>query len=226
MRFLERPRGSESRTVLPEILDELPPDDPEAIRSRRDLRLINFAMGNYRWVSQKMTGLRCEEPGLNWTEIGAGDGTLRHHLSAQARKTVHVTGVDLAPRPAHWPANWNWLQGDLFDHLDSTPEGGLFACLFLHHFQKSTLQQIGRKLSRFRRLLFSEPARYPIHHWQGLATRPFVNRVTRHDLHISINAGFRPGELEGALGLSRDQWQIHEHRTWMGALRFEARRLD
>lgn len=226
MRFFEMPRGSESRTVLPEILDELPVDDPEAIRSRRDLRLINFAMGNYRWVSQKMAGLRSEEPGLKWTEIGAGDGNLWRHLSAHARETATVTGIDLAPRPTGWPAHWNWLQGDLFDHLDSAPEGGLVACLFIHHFEKDALRQIGGKLGRFRRLLFSEPARYPIHHWQGLATRPFVNRVTRHDLHVSINAGFRLGELEAALGLSRDEWEIHEHRSWMGALRLEARRLD
>jgi hypothetical protein len=38
------------RQVLPEILDHLPADDPEAIGSRRDLRRINFLMGNKRWI--------------------------------------------------------------------------------------------------------------------------------------------------------------------------------
>jgi hypothetical protein len=34
------------RQVLPELLDELPPDDPRAIHSRGDLRRINKLMGN------------------------------------------------------------------------------------------------------------------------------------------------------------------------------------
>ena len=38
------------RQVLPELLDHLQADDPEAIRSRRDLRVINFLMGNERWI--------------------------------------------------------------------------------------------------------------------------------------------------------------------------------
>ena len=34
------------RRVIAELLDELPPDDPRALRSRRDLRLINRIMGH------------------------------------------------------------------------------------------------------------------------------------------------------------------------------------
>ena len=36
------------RVVVPEILDSLPADDPEAVKSRRELRLINLkpAMGS------------------------------------------------------------------------------------------------------------------------------------------------------------------------------------
>ncbi len=35
-----------SRTVVPELLDELPPDDPRAMHSRGDLRRVNRLMGN------------------------------------------------------------------------------------------------------------------------------------------------------------------------------------
>ena len=36
-----------NRIVQPELLDELPPDDPRAMRSRRDLRRINAWMRNH-----------------------------------------------------------------------------------------------------------------------------------------------------------------------------------
>jgi hypothetical protein len=51
-RGLQLPRrlfGSEGgvkRIVQPEMLDTLPPDDPRALRSRRDLRRVNAWMGN------------------------------------------------------------------------------------------------------------------------------------------------------------------------------------
>jgi len=32
--------------VIPELLDELPPDDPRAVHSRGDLRRVNKLMGN------------------------------------------------------------------------------------------------------------------------------------------------------------------------------------
>ena len=43
------------RTVIPELLDHLPADDPHAMRSRRDLRRINFLMGNERWIRRTLT---------------------------------------------------------------------------------------------------------------------------------------------------------------------------
>ena len=38
------------RVVIPELLDHLPADEPEALRSRRDLRRVNWLMGNERWL--------------------------------------------------------------------------------------------------------------------------------------------------------------------------------
>ena len=35
------------RIVQPELLDALPPDDPRAVRSRRDLRRVNAWMRNH-----------------------------------------------------------------------------------------------------------------------------------------------------------------------------------
>jgi hypothetical protein len=42
------------RLVQPEILDTLPPDDPRALRSRRDLRRVNAWMGNDAIMAQAL----------------------------------------------------------------------------------------------------------------------------------------------------------------------------
>ena len=42
------------REVEPEILDGLPAGHPDAIRSRRDLRLVNALMGNQRWILKQL----------------------------------------------------------------------------------------------------------------------------------------------------------------------------
>jgi len=64
------------RVVVPELLDSLPPDDPEAIRSRADLRLINRLMGNYRWFEKVLRSSSMIGPKARIVELGAGDGTL------------------------------------------------------------------------------------------------------------------------------------------------------
>ncbi len=223
---LESPSCPAHRTVVPEILDSLPPDHPEAIRSRRDLRLINGLMGNYRWIAGRMARLQAEAPDLAWTEIGAGDGVLAQVVSRQRRAQLRVTGIDFAPRPDDWPAHWDWLRGNVFDLLESAPPGGLVASLFLHHFEAEELRTLGQNFDRFSYLLFSEPARYRIHHAQGNLAPALFSETTRHDLHVSIDAGFRDRELAELLGLDDAKWDLRIHRSALGAHRLEARRLS
>ena len=87
------------RTVQAEILDGLAPDCPEAIASRRDLRVINRLMGGERWLGRELRGLR--RAGERVLEIGAGEGTLARALDVPANE---LAALDLAPRPAAWPA--------------------------------------------------------------------------------------------------------------------------
>lgn len=206
------------RTVQPEILDSLPSDAPEAIWSRRDLRMINRLMGNYRWLSRQIVS------STTVIELGAGDGAITSHRALLGKTTVH--GVDLAPRPTSWPEDWSWTQGDLFRCWPQVGEGStVIANLFLHHFEEAELRQIGSRVesSGARRLLACEPARFFRHQVQG-ALLPIlgINAVTRHDLHVSIRAGFRRGELGAFLGLDPHRWIIRERITFLGALRFEA----
>ena len=68
-----------ARVVAVEALDHLAPDDPEAMRSRRDLARVHRAMGTRSIIRRGWRALvsppRAAAP-LRILELGAGDGTL------------------------------------------------------------------------------------------------------------------------------------------------------
>src|SRR5437016_5292505 len=64
-----------TRSVQPELLDHLPPDDPQAAHSRRDLERINWWMGNVRILAQYFRPELPGQPLKRVIELGAGDGT-------------------------------------------------------------------------------------------------------------------------------------------------------
>ncbi len=206
-----------SRVVIPEILDHLPATDPEAQRSRRDLRRINFLMGNERWVCRALQ--RCPEiVGRGIVEIGAGDGQLcgkMNHLFPQAT----VTAYDLAPRPVDLDSRVSWQQGDLFATSPPDAGGVRVANLFLHHFEGEALRDLGRWCENGELLVFCEPDRARLPHLLGGLMHPFINRVTRHDMHVSITAGFAAREIPRLLRLDSNCWKFEETWTWRGARR-------
>ncbi len=211
------------RVVIPELLDHLPADDPEALRSRRDLRRINFLMGNERWVCRTLRRFPAEA-GRGVVEIGAGDGVLCNQL-ARLFPTAPVTAHDLAPRPADLDARVRWQRGDVFATTAPEQGGVLVANLFLHHFEKDALADLGRWMANFEVLVFNEPDRSRTPHLLGWLMDPWINRVTRHDMHVSIDAGFTAGEIARWLGLDRTRWKISETSTWRGARRVIACRV-
>jgi 2-polyprenyl-3-methyl-5-hydroxy-6-metoxy-1,4-benzoquinol methylase len=208
------------RIVVPEILDHLAADDAEALRSRRDLRRINFLMGNDRWVLAAVRGFsEVAEKGI--VEIGAGDGMLSGKLARRFPKAP-VTAYDLAPSPVDLDPQVNWHQGDLFEVPAPGQGGVLIANLFLHHFEGEALAALGRWLDNFEVLVFNEPDRSRLPHLLGALMHPWVNRVTRYDMHVSIRAGFAAGEMARFLGLDERRWRIRETSTWRGARRVVA----
>ena len=62
------------RSVEPEWLDELPTDDPRAMRSRRDLQRIHSWMGNVGIMARLLRNVTTSEKDLRVAELGAGDG--------------------------------------------------------------------------------------------------------------------------------------------------------
>ncbi len=206
-----------ARIVKPEILDHLPADDPEARRSRKDLRRINFLMGNERWVCRAIRK-HPEAAARGIVELGAGDGVLAGKI-ARIFPESQVTACDLAPRPDGLDAQVVWTQGDILTKIVPPSGGVLVANLFLHHFEGEALRVLRNLCENFEVLIFNEPNRAILPHFLGATLWPMINRVTRHDMHVSIRAGFAGSEIPRLMGLDRKIWRIRETFTWRGGRR-------
>lgn len=205
------------RRLTPELLDSLPPESPEARHSRRDLVRVNRAMRNPEWFTRTLSNTR--RPGEAVLEIGAGDGALARQLSADA--------LDLAPAPPDWPSDSRWHRADLrtFEGWNLYPV--VIGNLILHHFNDDELARLGPLLSRHARvLIFNEPRRARRFLWLWRVAAPLygANHVTRHDGHVSIEAGFSDDELPALLRLDPALWHCRIETTGLGAYRLVALR--
>ena len=206
------------RTLVPEILDDLAADDPRAVRSRADLRRINWLMGQApimagllrRHMPPSMPAGPYGQESQRFLEIGAGDGAPALRLArrlAPHRPNVHLWLLDRAPvvqpdtiaaiRETGWTAEvvtadaFEWLEGgtSLFDVIVSN--------LFLHHFEGEALHHL-LALAVRRSLVFAatEPRR-DRPSWLAARMTGLIggNDVTRHDAPASVRAGFTGAEL-------------------------------
>ncbi len=212
----------QQRTIQPELLDKLPTDHPDALHNRRDLRLVNRAMGNFRWFAGTLPGLL--QPGDRVLELGAGTGELGALLHARG---LAVDGLDLWPRPATWPAARAWHQVDIASFTDYAGYTAVIGNLILHQFPDHTLVELGAHLrDQTRVIMFCEPSRRRTFQWLYGLTAPLLgaNHVSRHDGHVSIAAGFRGTELPQRLGLIAAEWECRVENSWLGANRLIGRR--
>ena len=223
-----------NRRVELEWLDTLPGDDPRAVRSRRDLRILNRVMG-HTGIIQGALGTRLHQERVRIAEIGAGDGTLLLRICAS---TAHWRGgevvlVDRAPAvSAHTVAEYRardytprTVASDVFGWLEQ--ESGVYdaivANLFLHHFEAAQLRRLFT-LSAARTSLFvaCEPRRagFPL-----VASRMLgligCHAVTRHDAVLSVRAGFRGRELT-PLWPRAAGWALEERRAGLFSHLFTA----
>jgi hypothetical protein len=205
------------RQVIPELLDTLAHDDPAALRSRRELRLINGIMGNHRWLCRSLASKVSDHTRI--LELGAGDGTLaRRSWNTGIASPQQWRALDIAPAPIDWPSEAHWLQTDLFA-LSVLPDAEIIvANLFLHHFKDEQLAGLGQLLPDSCRVIIAcEPARRRRHTLQGRLLSPLarLSPVTHHDMLVSIQAGFVGKELPQALGLLG--WHLKISLTALGA---------
>jgi hypothetical protein len=210
------------RLLQPEILDSLPTDHPDALHNRRDIYRLNGLMGNFRWFRARLPRLlRLGERAL---EIGAGDGTLGAALAAAG---VSYDGLDLWPRPAHWPQESAWHRTNLLSFAGYADYPVVFGNLIFHQFSYDDLAALGAMLGHTTRLIVAnEPARGRFFQLLARGANSLIgaNHVTLHDAQVSIAAGFCGDELPRALGLDEKIWTWHCTTTLRGAYRMIAQR--
>jgi 2-polyprenyl-3-methyl-5-hydroxy-6-metoxy-1,4-benzoquinol methylase len=209
------------RRVEPEWLDELPAEDPRAVRSRRDLRLMNRIMGHGAIIGRVLRE-RLIAPAPRIAELGAGDGTLLARIAAAERWTGGATVVLVDRQPVvstETRARYDDAgcrlgvdTADVFDWLarSAEPFDAIVANLFLHHFQAPQLETLFQLASARTGLFVAcEPrrARLPLvgSHMLGLIG---CCDVTRHDAVLSVRAGFGDRELSALWAASG--WAVEE----------------
>jgi hypothetical protein len=208
------------RIVQAELLDSLPPGDPDARRNRSDLRVINALMGNYRWFVRNLDAYATHRESI--LEIGAGTGELALGLH---RRGWPVDGLDTWPRPEFWPTGALWHQTDLRTFSAYADYNVIYGNLILHQFTAEELAALGSRLkSRARVILACEPERSRTSQWlfSLVAQLLRANYVSRHDGKVSIAAGFHGDELPRLLGLEKSQWSWRCSSTLFGANRMIA----
>ncbi len=220
-----------SRIVEPEILDTLPPDDPRAARSRRDLRRVNWFMANPAIMAN---ALRKNIPGppKQIAELGAGDGHFLHRVAEKlAWQNVHAVLLDrqntVSAEALAGLSKITWqpetVVADVFDW--DGPAEIIIANLFIHHFDDDRLARLLQKISRNATLFIAlEPHRFYFPFPCALTTL-FVgcSRVTIHDAEASIRAGFVRREISD-LWPDKTNWQLTERRAGFFSHLFVARR--
>jgi hypothetical protein len=179
-------------------------------------------MGNYRWILGSFTSMGWER--AEAIELGAGDGTLGRFVRAR-HPGVELTGYDLRERPADWPENFGWLQGDVRETLRAGAARGkvVIANMVLHHFEDEDLRTLGGLLAECRGILASEPWRHRTFARMGSLLRAIgLSADTWHDLRVSVRGGFRGQELPALLGCFQSLGRVRVFRTGLGSYRMAA----
>ncbi len=218
------------RTIEPELLDDLPADDPLAPSARKDLQRLNAWMGHARILANELRVRPGTKPVRRIAEIGAGDGQFL--LKAARRlgpswKGVRATLVDRQPLvtaqtlQAFDVLGWEVepVKADVFDWLRQGATNrfdAIIANLFLHHFTENSLAGLFREIQDRASLLVAvEPRRSP---WPLAFSRLVwvigCNRITRHDAPVSVQAGFAGRDLSELWGPDPG-WHLREQRAGM-----------
>jgi hypothetical protein len=225
------------RRLEPEWLDELPADDPRAMRSRQDLKRINSWMGN----AGRMAGALIKHAGSNKprtiVDLGTGDGQFT--LQVARRLAPHWPDVTIllidrqsivsaATRESFAALGWRAepTSADLFDFLAQGRSADIVtANLFLHHFTDEQLTRLFAQVAAMASLMVAcEPRRSKfVVETSRLLWAIGCNDVSVHDAVVSARAGFNDKELS-ALWPRGPQWALQEHAAGPFTHRFIARR--
>jgi ubiquinone/menaquinone biosynthesis C-methylase UbiE len=183
------------RVLKPEILDTLA--EPEARASLKDLTRINRHWGGHSTLRHLLK--ENVEGAFTLLDVGAASGDMGERIREwypQAR----VTSLDRIPSHLS-KAPAPKLAGDAFA-LPIKPKSFdyVFCSLFLHHFTDDEIVNLLRGFAEVarRKVLVIDLERNPIaYYFLPLTRRIFGwDPVTVNDGAISVEAAFRPRELE------------------------------
>ena len=222
------------RIVQPEILDTLPPEDPRALRSRRDLRRVNAWMGNTGIMANALKENISAAP-KQITELGAGDG----NFLLQVARKINLPDVKamLLDRQKNVPAETlaafskpGWraeaVVADVFDWPQMETEV-VIANLFIHHFEAAELKELfGAIAARAKLFIAVEPHRF---HFPFPCAQMLLligcSKITLHDAEASIAAGFVRKEIS-ELWPDKKNWQLTERRAGLFSHLFVAKKIE
>lgn len=237
------------RTVRREILDDLPPGDPRAIRSRRDLRRVNRVMGSSGIVRRAISSaLASSVPraSLRVLELGAGDGSLALRVATRLAAAWPGAELTLLDRQALVAdatgiafAHLGWtLRALTLDALEwaraptqrQHPDRWdvILTNLFLHHFEADALRELLSAVAqRCDAFIACEPRRsVPALIGSRLLPALAVSRDTLHDAVVSVRAGFRGDELSRIWPAGLPGWTVTERPAGLFSHLFVAVRRD
>ncbi|WP_310386548.1 methyltransferase domain-containing protein [Roseateles sp.] len=232
------------RRVAAETLDHLPPADPAAMRSRRDLVRVHRVMGTRAIVTrgwQDLLAGRALARPLRILELGAGDGSLLLGVAAALSPGLPPVQLTLLDRQsivsratlaAYADLGWSVRvqQADVLDWAagpaEAEPWDLISTALFLHHFEGSELDRLlAAVAARSDRFFACEPRRSRLP-WAAshLVGALGANAVTREDAVLSVHAGFSGLEISALWPGDSALWQTREFAAGLFSHCFSARR--
>jgi hypothetical protein len=231
--------GEVIRSLHAELVDDLPPEHPAAIQTRRDLRRINTLMGHAGIFARSLKRVFPKQPARRVLEIGAGDGEILLRVARRLGRTwrdVEAVFVDLqdllreGTRADFAVLGWRVrsVKANVFQWLSETTgekTDVILANLVLHHFSEAQLTTLFLAASkRADAFIAVEPRRSG---WPLFCTRWLAligcGPATCHDAPVSVQAGFTGRELSG-LWPRDGQWELVERRAGLFSHVFIARR--
>jgi SAM-dependent methyltransferase len=185
------------RLILPELLDTLRPEQARA--SLADLVRINRRWGGHSTLRKLLAGAVSPGETFSVLDVGAASGDMGACIR-QWYPAASVTSLDY--EASHLAAAVGpRIVADAF-RLPFGPRSFdyVFCSLFLHHFDNGKVTDLLRGFGTVARkgVLVIDLERHPIPYYFIAWSRPLLgwDPVTVHDGAISVEAAFRPKELE------------------------------
>jgi hypothetical protein len=201
------------RVILPEILDTLGHD--EARENLRDIVRLNRRWGGHSTLRALLRDVVQEREEFSLLDVGAASGDMGECIRQwyPGSRVVSLDSIAHHLNDCPHPK----LAGDAFALPFAVRSFDyVFCSLFLHHFSDSQVIELLRSFGEVARkaVLVLDLERHPLPYyflsWSNALYR--WDPVTLHDGRISVEAAFRPGELEalaGQAGLKDAQAKAH-----------------